>query len=236
MAQGKKSFILYSDLLQSIEHLTNEEKGVLFNHLLEYVNDLNPVLTDRLLLTAWKPIELQLKRDLVKFEEVKEKRSEAGKASALARAKQREQEATNSTSVKSVQQTSTNSTDNDNDTVNVNDNVNVTEIKDKTPKAFNFKEELINLGVEKQTVDDWVKARKKGTNSETAFKLIKSEIEKSKLSAQKCIETAVLRGWQGFKADWIKSTNQQIVSSPVKVASHVHVDQNKDYSEGWFKK
>ena len=38
MAEGKKSFVLYADLIKSIEHLTNEEKGVLFNHLLEYYN------------------------------------------------------------------------------------------------------------------------------------------------------------------------------------------------------
>ncbi len=122
MAENKKSFVLYSDLIKSIEHLTNEEKGILFNHLLEYVNDMNPVLTDRLVLTAWKPIELQLKRDLVKFEEVKSKRSDAGKRSAELRAlKSSEQNPTNPTSVESVQQTSTNPTVND--TVNVNDNV-----------------------------------------------------------------------------------------------------------------
>jgi len=125
MAENKKSFVLYSDLLKSIEHLTNEEKGILFNHLLEYVNDKNPILEDRLILTAWKPIELQLKRDLIKFEEVKAKRSDAGKRSAELRAlKVEEQNLTNSTSVKSVQQTSTNSTDN----VTVNDNVNVNDI------------------------------------------------------------------------------------------------------------
>jgi len=124
MAENKKSFVLYSDLLKSIEHLTNEEKGILFNHLLEYVNDKNPILEDRLILTAWKPIELQLKRDLVKFEEVKAKRSEAGKRSAELRAiKSEEQNATNPTSVESVEQTSTNPTVNDtvNVTVNVND-------------------------------------------------------------------------------------------------------------------
>lgn len=122
MATDKKSFVLYADLLKSIEHLTNEEKGILFNHLLEYVNDKNPVLTDRLVLTAWKPIELQLKRDLKKFEEVKVKRSDAGKRSAELRAlKSNEQKATKPTSVESVQQTSTNPTVNDN--VNVNDTV-----------------------------------------------------------------------------------------------------------------
>jgi len=79
MAENKKSFVLYCDLIKSIEHLTFEEKGILFEHLLRYVNDENPKLEDRLILTAWKPIELQLKRDLIKFEEVKSKRSDAGK-------------------------------------------------------------------------------------------------------------------------------------------------------------
>ena len=82
MAEGKKSFVLYADLLKSIEHLTNEEKGILFTHLLEYVNDKNPILEDRLILTAWKPIELQLKRDLDKWGDTVEKRSDAGMKSA----------------------------------------------------------------------------------------------------------------------------------------------------------
>ena len=124
MAENKKSFVLYADLIKSIDHLTNEEKGILFNHLLEYVNDKRPVLEDRLILTAWKPIELQLKRDLIKFEEVKVKRSEAGKRSAEIRAlKSEEQNQTNSTSVESVKHCSTNPTVNDNVNVNVNDNV-----------------------------------------------------------------------------------------------------------------
>jgi len=130
MAENKKSFVLYCDLIKSIEHLTFEEKGILFNHLLEYVNDKNPILEDRLVLTAWKPIELQLKRDLIKFEEVKSKRSDAGKRSAELRAlKSDEQNITNSTSVESVQQISTNSTVNDTDNVNDNVNVNVTTIE-----------------------------------------------------------------------------------------------------------
>jgi len=79
MAENKKSFVLYADLLKSIQHLTNEEKGILFNHLLEYVNDINPKLTDRLILTAWLPIELQLKRDLQKWDEFKLKQSNNGK-------------------------------------------------------------------------------------------------------------------------------------------------------------
>ena len=78
MAENKKSFVLYADLISNIDHLTNEEKGILFNHLLEYVNDMNPILEDRLILTAWKPIERQLKRDLQKYEGTKEERSKSG--------------------------------------------------------------------------------------------------------------------------------------------------------------
>ena len=85
MAEGKKSFVLYADLLDNIEHLTNEEKGILFNHLLEYVNDKNPILEDRLLVTAWKPIEKQLKRDLTKWSDSKELKSKSGRIGNLKR-------------------------------------------------------------------------------------------------------------------------------------------------------
>ena len=136
MAENKKSFVLYCDLIKSIEHLTFEEKGILFEHLLKYVNDENPILEDRLILTAWKPIELQLKRDLIKFEEVKSKRSDAGKRSAELRAlKSDELNLTNPTSVESVEQALTNPTD------NVNDNVNVTVT---TTEIINF-DDAVNI-------------------------------------------------------------------------------------------
>ena len=82
MAKDKKSFVLYADMIHAIEYLTNEEKGRLFQHILEYVNDMNPVMEDRLILTAWKPIENQLKRDLDKWKDKKCKFSQAGLISA----------------------------------------------------------------------------------------------------------------------------------------------------------
>lgn len=79
MAENKKSFVIYCDVIQAIDHLTNEEKGKLFQHLLEYVNDLNPILEDRILLGVWKHIELQLKRDLKKYERRCDRNRENGK-------------------------------------------------------------------------------------------------------------------------------------------------------------
>jgi hypothetical protein len=158
MAQDKKSFVLYVDLLKNIEHLTNEEKGVLFNHLLEYVNDLNPILEDRLLLTAWKPIEAQLKRDLKQYEDVKSKRSLAGKKSAELRAlKLAEQNKTNSTSVESVQQSSTNPTDNVNGIVNV---LNIDSNKEymSNQKSLSDKSDVDYPGLFKKYIDYYNKA------------------------------------------------------------------------------
>jgi hypothetical protein len=86
MAQGKKSFLIYADLLQSVDHLNNDELGELFRHMLLYVNDEHPTLDNRLLLTAWKPIQRVLKADLKKWEETREKRQKAGRKGGLAKA------------------------------------------------------------------------------------------------------------------------------------------------------
>jgi len=208
MAENKKSFVLYADLIKSIEHLTNEEKGVLFNHLLEYVNDKNPVLEDRLILTAWKPIELQLKRDLIKFEEVKAKRSDAGKRSAELRAlKSEEQNSTNPTSVESVQQASTNPTVND--TVNVNDNDTVININ--KPLAFSFYNSLLSLGAEKELVSEWLKVRKAkdAVNTKTAFNKFVTQYEKSGYSINEVLEKCVEKSWKGFDAEWYSKVKKQ---------------------------
>ena len=85
MANGKKSFVLYADLLKSVDHLTDEELGKLFKHILLYVNDEAPVLEDRLLVTAWKPIERSLKEDLIKWEETRKARAEAGRKGGKAK-------------------------------------------------------------------------------------------------------------------------------------------------------
>lgn len=129
MAKDKTSFVLYSDSKSIIDLMTNEQAGLLLKTLFAYVNDENPVIDNSIAL-VFEMIKLQLKRDLKKWEQTKEGRSIAGKASAEAKrlAKLNQQTLTNSTNVDFVQQTSTNST------VSVNDSVNVNVIK-KDSKA-----------------------------------------------------------------------------------------------------
>jgi hypothetical protein len=131
MAKDKTSFVLYSDSKSIIDLMTNEQAGLLLKTLFSYVNDENPVI-DNSIAIVFEMIKLQLKRDLKKWEQTKEGRSAAGKASAEARrlAKLKEQTLTNSTNVDFVQQTLTNSTV----SVSVNDSVNVNVIN-KDSKA-----------------------------------------------------------------------------------------------------
>jgi hypothetical protein len=140
MAKDKKGFILYADQKELFDQLPNEKAGELIKHIFSYVNDENPETDDVLLKIAFTPIKQQLKRDLKKFEDVREKRSIAGKASA----ESRKQKATNLTSVKSVQQTSTQSTVKENDNVNVKENDNVNDIN-KNAKAFANEQEFLEF-------------------------------------------------------------------------------------------
>ena len=79
MADNKKSFLLYCDLLHTVKKLNDEQAGKLFKHVLEYVNDLNPETEDIITDLCFEPIKQSLKRDLRKYESTCKKRSDAGK-------------------------------------------------------------------------------------------------------------------------------------------------------------
>jgi hypothetical protein len=79
MAENKKGFVLYADLLNIVSQLPDEMAGKLFKIILQYVNDNEVCVDDLLLKIAFEPIKAQLKRDLQKYENTKERRSQAGK-------------------------------------------------------------------------------------------------------------------------------------------------------------
>jgi|5B_taG_2_1085324.scaffolds.fasta_scaffold13831_2 hypothetical protein len=79
MAENKKSFLLYCDLIHTVQKLNDDQAGKLFKHVLEYVNDLNPETDDILLQVCFEPIKQNLKRDLKTYEKMCKKKSEAGK-------------------------------------------------------------------------------------------------------------------------------------------------------------
>ena len=76
MAANKKSFILYCDLIHTVSKLDDQQAGKLFKHILSYVNDEKPVTEDLITNIAFEPVKQALKRDLVKYEELREKNKE----------------------------------------------------------------------------------------------------------------------------------------------------------------
>ena len=89
MAEGKKAFILYCDLLHTVDKLTDEQAGDLFKHILKYVNDQHPQPNNFITEIAFEPVKQQLKRDLKQYEQKQAQRIEAGKRSAELREAQR---------------------------------------------------------------------------------------------------------------------------------------------------
>jgi len=73
MATDKKSFLLYCDLIHTVEQLTDEQAGDLFKHILRYVNDQQPQTENVITRIAFEPIKQSLKRDLQKYEDIRKR-------------------------------------------------------------------------------------------------------------------------------------------------------------------
>ena len=67
MAENKKSFVLYSDMIYTVEKLSDEDAGKLLKHLLLYVNDRDPEPVNLIvdLVLIWHPVTCY--RDAVLF-------------------------------------------------------------------------------------------------------------------------------------------------------------------------
>jgi hypothetical protein len=132
MAEGKKSFVAYSDWYGMFKALPDEVAGKLIKHIFSYVNDENPTTEDFIINALFEQVKSTLKRDLKKWEEQQEQRKKAGIRSAEVRKQ-------NATLVNARLISST-----DNVNVNVNDNV-INKIESKPSletRSHAFKETL----------------------------------------------------------------------------------------------
>lgn len=124
MAENKKSFILYCDLIHTVKKMPMLKRGELLTIVLEYVNDENPTVDDIIVDLVFEPIKQQLKRDLRKWENTSETRSEIGRKGGIASGiKRKEQkEANEAITLMTKQKEAKGSKRTDNVTVTVNDN------------------------------------------------------------------------------------------------------------------
>jgi hypothetical protein len=210
MAENKKGFILYADQKELFSQLPDEIAGKLIKHIMAYVNDENPVIDDILINIAFTPIKLQLKRDLVKFEETKDRRSVAGKIGAEKRwqtiandGKRINGIANDSKPKQTIAK------------IAVKDNV---KVKEKDIHIYSFYDSLIKYGFEKDLVAEWIKVRKdKGaTNTQTAFKGFIKEVEKNGNDINFILRTCIERSWKGFNSDWMPKIQNELNREPTK--------------------
>lgn len=135
MAENKKSFLLYCDLIHTVSKMPDDKAGQLLKHVLEYVNDLNPQTEDLIIQLTFEPIKQQLKRDLLKYKAISEERSEIGKLGGIksGEARRNKTKQNEAIALKSKQ----NEQDTDTDTV-------IDSVKDKDTVKEIVKEKKIN--------------------------------------------------------------------------------------------
>lgn len=158
MADNKKSFILYCDLIHTVSKMPDDKAGELFKHILKYVNDENPVTDDLIIQLTFEPIKQQLKRDLSAWNNEREQRRLAGKKGMEARWGKKDntvitKDNTVITKDNAVIPAITKITDNV--TVTVNDNVTANVKKDIYKSKREFYEKEISENSDKEQIEGY---------------------------------------------------------------------------------
>jgi hypothetical protein len=225
MAENKKGFILYADLLQTFSYLNLEQRGQVITWVLEYVNDQNPEPLEGLLMAVVEPIKQQLKRDLKKFE----KRVESNRQNGAKGGRPKKTQPNPTKPKKSdgfISKPKKPDTDNDIDIDSDIDNDIVidTDIKKQTNKlvfAFDSKDFL-------QAWDLWVSYRKEINKRIRGLKSAQGQQNKlAKLSggdptkAVNIIMQSIENNWVGL-FDLKNETNEQQTNTPDELKAVVN--------------
>ena len=205
MADGKKTFIFYSDWINMVREMPNEDAGSLLKHILSYVNDEDPETDNLLVKMAFGHMKPLLKADLDKWDIIRDKRKEAGSKGGKANAKQK---VANAKQVEAV-----------NVNVNVNANETVIDNKEKRKTKGSAIEIIFPFDSEnfKTIWEGWKNYKKadhkfsyKSPISElAALKKLAALAGNNEKTAIEIIEQSLANGWKGFfKLDTNDRTNQ----------------------------
>lgn len=130
MADNKNSFIVYADIKETLDGLTDDQVAALFRGMVDYqITGIAPEFSG-VLKFAFIPIRQQMDRDNNKWEQTKAKRAESGRRGGIRSGEVRREKAeneANEASASNSKQTKQNEANEANEAVNVNvnDNVNV---------------------------------------------------------------------------------------------------------------
>lgn len=119
----RNSFVLYEQWGTLIDSLSNENKGVLFQAVYDYIRDKDIEIEDPVLCAVFDMFRAKLDEDGEKYQKVCEQRAEAGKKGGSSKPKQKQANANKSKQMltkanKSKQTEADNDNDSDNEYVN----------------------------------------------------------------------------------------------------------------------
>lgn len=223
MAENKRSFLLYVDLIHTVKKLPKDKQADLFMHILEYVNDENPQTNDFIIELAFEPIKQSLKRDLIKYQKTCEKNKENA---------EKRWNAKNATASDGIRP---DAMDADNDSGNDSDSDNDILLRKETKANFNFKASLLDYGFEKTLIEDWLKVRKtkRATNTETALKNFIHQVEKCGKDKNEILRTCIEKDWRGFEAEWMINVTNQLngKTTPYPITQNIKKQQQDEFRE-----
>ena len=122
----RNSFVLFTEIVEVIKELTNEQKGILFQTILDYQLGIEPEIDDPIIKIAFIPIKQNLDRNNEKWERTRAARSEAGKKGMRSRWDNKviTNDNKNNKAISEITKITVNVNDNGNVNENVNENVN----------------------------------------------------------------------------------------------------------------
>jgi hypothetical protein len=189
MAEGKKSFIAYSDWNGMFQALPNDVAGKLIKHIFLYVNDENPTSDDFVINALFEQIKSTLKRDLKKWESQTKQRSDAGKKSAEMRSTKFNERSISLNEKVRKPTVSVSVNDNDNVLLNKSD------LEIKLIEFYNFRKELKKPIVESSKKQFLEKLKTLSNNNES--------------NAIEILNQSIANGWQGiFEIKTIENGNK----------------------------
>lgn len=186
----KDSFILYNSFYDPIKTLKNEQLGKLFRSIFNYTIN-GEITQDNDILVAFMFIKNQIDLDAKKWQDIKQKRSEAGK---------RHKGNQYTTKRNKMEQNGTNGSVNENVNVNVNDNVNIKETISKDIAKKIEKKYFESLKVN-TIFNEFLELRKKlkAVNTDRAINMLINKLNEYDEETQyEMIEQSIVNSWKGI--------------------------------------
>lgn len=150
MADSKNSFVVYTDIKETLDGLTDDQVATLFRGMVDYQLTGSVPEFEGVLKFAFIPIRQQMDRDNTKWERTKAARTESGRQGGIRSGEVRRAKAQSEANEASASQSKQNEANEANEAVNVNVNVNVNgNVNDNVADAEALSSSLISYLNEK---------------------------------------------------------------------------------------